>query len=76
MSRAGRERLALYYSTMSSRASSTEEPHIEALLEAYGGLDDLMVLALGSTYWSPPEEALKEMTHSILNKVINSRCTH
>jgi hypothetical protein len=50
---------------MSIRAELTDEPHIENILEKYQGVDDLLVLALGSSYWIPPEIAITRMTQDI-----------
>lgn len=45
----------------SLRLQQTEEPYIENLLEKYADKKDLILLALGSTYWSPPEQALSRL---------------
>ena len=49
---------------MSRKAELADEPHIENLLEKYSSHPDLIVLALGSSYWIPPELAL---THTMLD---------
>ena len=38
---------------------STERPYIEDVLEAYSSVPNLTMMALGSSYWGPPDAALK-----------------
>ena len=40
----------------SSRAMDTDEPFIENVLDKYSDITGLTMLALGSSYWSPPAE--------------------
>jgi aspartate aminotransferase len=50
---------------MSDRIHHTDEPHIENILDAYAGRTDLLSLALGSSYWQPPEEAIARLLTDI-----------
>lgn len=40
---------------------ATEPPHIEDVLEKYSELTGLTMMALGSSYWGPPQEALSRL---------------
>ena len=44
---------------MAERMSATEDPYIEDVLEKYSSIPNLTMMALGSSYWEPPAEALK-----------------
>ena len=44
---------------MAQRMDGTENPYIEDVLESYSCLPNLTMMALGSSYWGPPEAALK-----------------
>ena len=44
---------------MAQRMDGTENPYIEDVLESYSSLPNLTMMALGSSYWGPPEAALK-----------------
>jgi katanin p60 ATPase-containing subunit A1 len=46
---------------MTQRMSATEPPHIEDVLEKYSELTGLTMMALGSSYWGPPQEALNRL---------------
>ena len=50
---------------MSNRMLNTEAPYIEDVLDKYASMSNLTVLALGSSYWGPPSEALKRLSKSI-----------
>ena len=54
---------------MSRKAELADEPHIENLLEKYSSQSDLTVLALGSSYWTPPDEALLDTIQQIQSDV-------
>ena len=54
---------------MSRKAELADEPHIENLLEKYSSSSDLTILALGSSYWTPPEEAMHHMIQHIQSDV-------
>jgi hypothetical protein len=43
---------------MNKRLEATENPYIEDVLENYSSLPNLTMMALGSSYWGPPPEAL------------------
>ena len=45
-------------SSASTRVQNTEPPYIENVLEKYAHIPDIKILALGSSYWTPPTEAL------------------
>lgn len=45
-------------SKSSIRVQNTEPPYIENVLEKYADIPDIKILALGSSYWTPPTEAL------------------
>lgn len=60
-----------YNYQMSSRILSTERPYIEDILDRYNHVDNLTVLALGSSHWNPPQEALNQVISHI-----NDRDTH
>jgi len=47
--------------SMSKRLLNTENPHIEDVCDKYADIPDLIMLALGSVYWNPPQEALQEV---------------
>ena len=53
---------------MSKRMSATESPYIEDVLEKYSSIPNLTMMALGSSYWQPPAEAL-QMLQSDLSKI-------
>ena len=61
---------------MSRKAELTDEPHIENLLEKYSSHSDLTILALGSSYWTPPEEALDQMIQQIQSDVSSASINH
>lgn len=46
---------------ISRRMESTERPYIEDILDKYSSMRNLTVLALGSSYWTPPPEALAQL---------------
>lgn len=46
---------------MAFRMQNTENPYIEDVLEKYSSIPDLTLLALGSSYWGPPREALEKI---------------
>jgi aspartate/methionine/tyrosine aminotransferase len=43
---------------------ATERPYIEDVLDKYSSMTNLTVLALGSSYWTPPTEALDRLISS------------
>ena len=48
------------------RMAATEPPHIEDVLEQYADVPDLTMMALGSSYWGPPADALTQLaTHDV-----------
>lgn len=49
----------------SQRLLKTERPYIEDVLEKYADLPDITILALGSSYWGPPAEALQKIAADI-----------
>jgi aspartate/methionine/tyrosine aminotransferase len=55
----------------SDRAVNTELPYIEEVLDKYSSLPNLTMLALGSSYWSPPNIALETVV-----PMLNQRQTH
>ena len=44
------------------RMKTADEPFIENILEKYASIPDLKVLALGSSFWTPPLEALSSIS--------------
>lgn len=58
-----KQQLPLITTIMSKRLSDTEPPYIEDVLDMYISLSipNLTMLALGSSYWIPPDEALKQL---------------
>ena len=44
------------------RMRKADQPFIENILEKYSIIPDLKVLALGSSYWSPPPQALATLS--------------
>ena len=60
---------------MSETAILTGEPEIENLLDKYGSIEGLIPLALGSSYWTPPEEAMARMMRSMTSSVVNQLFT-
>ena len=44
------------------RMRKADQPFIENILEKYSSISDLRVLALGSSYWSPPSQALATLS--------------
>lgn len=46
---------------MTSRMGQTERPYIEDVLDEYGSLPNLRILALGSSHWGPPKESLEKL---------------
>jgi aspartate/methionine/tyrosine aminotransferase len=55
----------------SNRLARTERPYIEDVLDAYRDLENLTVLALGSSSWNPPEKALSKAEKEIFNREIH-----
>jgi aspartate/methionine/tyrosine aminotransferase len=53
------------HTPMSTRMARTEPPHIEDVCDQYADLPDLVMLALGSVYWTPPEDALQDMVSAL-----------
>lgn len=51
----------------------TDEPHIETLLAKYSSTPDLLVLALGSCYWTPPQEALATTFAEVSSSLVAHR---
>lgn len=51
---------------MSSRVKKTGAPHIEDVLEKYSSLENCIRLALGSSFWQPPIEAIEALDTSLL----------
>jgi aromatic aminotransferase len=45
----------------SKRVENTEQPYIENILDKYAGLPNVTSLALGSSYWGPPIQALEDV---------------
>eukprot|EP00597_Dinobryon_sp_UTEXLB2267_P017064 CAMPEP_0201103732 /NCGR_PEP_ID=MMETSP0812-20130820/32007_1 /ASSEMBLY_ACC=CAM_ASM_000668 /TAXON_ID=98059 /ORGANISM="Dinobryon sp., Strain UTEXLB2267" /LENGTH=387 /DNA_ID=CAMNT_0047362303 /DNA_START=86 /DNA_END=1249 /DNA_ORIENTATION=- len=45
----------------SSRAMDADRPFIEDVLDKYSELNGLTMLALGSSYWSPPKKSLEKL---------------
>ena len=54
----------------SNRLQSTEPPYIENVLEKYADIPDIKILALGSSYWTPPSEVVSSTLSNI------NRLTH
>ena len=50
---------------MSERMSATENPYIEDVLEKYSSIPNLTMMALGSSYWEPPAEALQTLQNDL-----------
>ena len=44
------------------RMRKADQPFIENILEKYSSISDLKVLALGSSFWSPPSQALAKLS--------------
>lgn len=49
----------IFYWRMAQRMIGTENPYIEDVLDHYSAVPDLTMMALGSSYWGPPEAALR-----------------
>jgi aspartate/methionine/tyrosine aminotransferase len=56
------------YMIPSTRVIQTERPHIEDVLDSYSGIPDLTTLALGSSYWNPPDFALSSVQDELLSR--------
>jgi aspartate/methionine/tyrosine aminotransferase len=41
---------------------NSDQPFIEDILEKYSSIENLHILALGSSYWNPPPEVLQTLT--------------
>lgn len=52
----------------SNRVQATEVPYIENVLDKYAALPDLTYLALGSSHWSPPKEALEAIQSELFTR--------
>jgi DNA-binding transcriptional MocR family regulator len=57
----------------SKRVIEADEPHIENILDKYSSLKNISSLALGSSYWSPPSQALSQLFQ---NSTIEDKCIH
>ena len=55
-------------SNMSKRIQLTERPYIEDVLDKYSSIEGLIALALGSSHWQPPDEALNRLSSNILER--------
>lgn len=53
----------------SKRVLNTDRPFIEDVLDLYSDVPNLTSLALGSSYWSPPEEALNVIKSDITERM-------
>jgi aspartate/methionine/tyrosine aminotransferase len=56
---------------MSNRIFVTEKPYIEDVLDKYSSLNDLTILALGSSHWNPPFTALQKIFKDIETIEVN-----
>lgn len=56
--------------SISQRIIDTERPYIEDVLDKYASIDNITILALGSSYWLPPNEALQEAKLQIMDREI------
>ncbi len=52
-------------SQISNRILNTERPYIEDVLDKYMSIPDITALALGSSHWQPPHEALTRLTDDL-----------
>jgi DNA-binding transcriptional MocR family regulator len=50
---------------ISTRIITTEHPYIEDVLDKYAPLPNLTMMALGSSYWSPPADALSRVAADV-----------
>ena len=53
---------------ISNRIQQTENPHIEDILDGYAHMPHLINLALGSSYWNPPEHAIAAIQQDIFTR--------
>ena len=53
---------------MSNRIQNTERPYIEDILDKYCGIEGIIPLALGSSHWQPPSEALAKLTSDLTTR--------
>ena len=61
--------MAMLSSKSSVRLQNTEPPYIENVLEKYAHIPDIKILALGSSYWTPPTEAIDATISNIDKKL-------
>ena len=57
---------------MAFRMEGTENPYIEDVLESYSSLPNLTMMALGSSYWGPPAEALQRVGEDLCTTLLTS----
>ena len=62
-----RNRSEMDKNLISKRISRTESPYIEDVLDNYCNMENLTILALGSSYWNPPIEALNRLTKNVFD---------
>ena len=69
--------LTVVVSTMSSSISNrlfrTENPYIEDVIDKYNSMNipNLIYLAMGSSHWPPPDEAVKRLSNDLLFSIAN-----
>lgn len=54
---------------VSTRVERTERPYIEDVLDKYGSIPNITSLALGSSFWNPPECALSTVNGLVFDRV-------
>ncbi len=54
-------------SFLSQRILRTERPYIEDVLDKYSDLPNITKLALGSSYWGPPQTALESIHNDLFH---------
>lgn len=50
---------------LSNRMKDTENPYIEDVLDKYCNIQNITILALGSSHWNPPANALNKLSVSL-----------
>lgn len=52
---------------ISRRGMDTENPYIEDVVEKYCGIEGITLLALGSSYWTPPKSAMVKLAEDLMS---------
>lgn len=59
---------------MAIRMEGTENPYIEDVLDKYSSLPNLTMMALGSSYWGPPADALQSVAKNLGSNLYLQNC--